>query len=204
MAALGDIESGILAFVNEALRKNFTAGDLDVAILLCLKDLANHNLLVGTDTSQTLVADGTTLNYPTNFKRLISLVLIDGNSQPKRPLIALKGGHEEYEVLRRNDTNSGQTTHYSEFDEQFFLWRPADQAYTTNIKYFRYHPKTTAAINNILFGDEFENAIFYGTAFFKALLLKNAEGENRWGPMFINEKRMRRLSMKTDPAIVNG
>ena len=204
MAALGDIEAGILAFVNKALRKNYTEGDLDVAILTCLKDLSNHGLLVGTDTSQTLVSGDETLNYPTNFKRLISLILIDGNGNEKSPLTKLRGGHEQYRKLRLNDAAVGTTQRYSEFDEQFFLWRPANQAYTTKIEYFRYHPKTAADINNILFLEEFENAIFFGTAFWESFLIKNAEGQARWGPAYTNEKQLRRISMKTDPAIVNG
>ncbi len=204
MSALGDIETGILAFVNKALRQSYAAGNLDVAILTCLKDLANLNLLVGTETSQTLVADDTTLNYPTNFKKMISLVLIDANSNELTPLIPLRGGHDEYRQLRDNDNSSGDTTHYSEFNEQFFLWRPANQSYTTRIEHFRYHPKGASDINDILFKEEFENAIFFGTTYFESLLIKNAEGSVRWGPTYGAEKQLRRMSMKTDPAIING
>ncbi len=203
MASLGDIETDIIAFVNKALRKSYSASgaELNIAIQTCLNDLANHNLLVGTDTDQTLVSGGKTLNYPTDFKQLISLTLIDSNSNEKAPLTKLKGGHKQYRELRLNDTSSGLTEFFSDFNSQFFLWRPADQAFTTNIEYYRYHPQD---INSILFTKEFRNAIFYGTAFFESLFLKNAEGQSRWGPMFGNEKQLRRISTNTQPVIFNG
>ncbi len=203
MSTLGDIETGIVTFVNKALRKNYTVdgADLDIAIQICLNDAANHNLLVGTETSQTLIADDTTLDYPTDFKNLISLTLIDGNSNEKSPLIKLRGGHQQYRELRLNDDSSGLTEFYSEFNSQFFLWRPANQAYTTNIEFYRYHPQD---INAILFTDEFRSMIYYGTAFFESMFIKNVEGSNRWGPMYANEKQLRRVSMNTQPSIIEG
>ncbi len=203
---LGDIETEIIAFVNKALRKNYNIdgsgnGNLDIAIQTCLNDLANHNLLVGTETTQTLVSGDTTLNYPTEFKRLISLTLIDSNSNTKRPLKKLRGGHEEYRTRMRNDSSVGFTSHYSEFNQKFFLLRPASQAFTTNIEFYKYHPQN---INAIKFNEEFRNAIKFGTTFWEAFLIKNSEGESRWGPAYTNERNLRRISMNTQPSIVEG
>ena len=201
MSALGDIKTGILAFVNKALHKSYTTTDLDIAIQACLNDMANHGLLVGTDTTQTLAIGDKTLAYPTDFKKMISITLIDGSSNEKSPLIKFGDGHKDYRRLRLNDTSNGLTEFYSELNEKFYLWRPPSQAFTVNMEYTRYHAQT---VSDILFGEEFRNAVYFGTAFFESIFIKNKEGSDRYGPLYGNEKQMRRLSFNTQPSVVRG
>lgn len=196
---LGDIKTAIIAVVNEALRENYS--DLDTAIQLCLNDLSNADLLVGTDDTQTLSLGDLTLDYPADFKSLIALVLIDSSSVRQAPLKKLPRGHRHYRELRDNDASTGITSWFSEFDNKFWLWRPPNGSYTTEIEYNRRHPKTPGAI---LFGEDFRNAIYFGTTYYKALLTKKTEYIAIWHPRFLVEKEERRLAAPEQVRITRG
>lgn len=198
MAALGDIQSTILAFVNDALNEAYSGTQLDIAIQACLNDLSNEDILVATDTSQSLTSSSVSLNYPTDFKGLISIVLINSSSVRQAPLIKLRGGHKEYRRLRDNDSATGEPEHYSEFDNKFWLWRPSNGAYTTEIEYYRKHPQTPA---DILFGEECRNAINFGTTYYKALLAKKTDYIRIWQPIWLAEKLERAAAANAEPRI---
>jgi len=199
--ALGDIKTAILAFVNEALRESYSGTDLDTAIQACLNDLSNEDILVTTDSAQTLTSSSLSLNYPTDFKSLISIVLINSNSVRQAPLEKLKGGHREYRLLRDNDSATGEPEAYSEFDDKFWLWRPSNGAYTTEIEYYRRHPQTPGAI---LFGEECRNAIYFGTIYYKALLAKKTDYIKIWEPVYLAEKAERAAAAPAEPRICRG
>ena len=85
--------------------------------------MSNVGLLVGVDTSQTLADGDLTLDYPTGFRSVISITLIDGSSNEKRALIKLPGGIEEYRNLRHNDTATGLVEWFAEFSGCLSLLR---------------------------------------------------------------------------------
>lgn len=201
---LGDIVTDINAVVGEALHADdsaFSGKELHKAIQICLNDLSNEDLLVGTDDAQTLSSGDLSLNYPTDFKSPISIVLINSNSVRQAPLEKLKGGHKEYRRLRDNDSATGEPEYYSEFGDKFWLWRPSNGSYTVEIEYYRRHPQTPAAI---LFGEDFRNAIYFGTTYYKALLRKMTDHINIWLPVYLAEKNERRAAAPEQPRITRG
>lgn len=199
--ALGNIKTAILAFVNEALNENYSSSDLDIAINACLADLSNDDLLIAQDTSQTLTSSSLTLAYPTNYRSVISIVIISSGGVRQGPLLEIPGGYREYCNLRDNDANKGTVEWFAEHKELFHLWRPPNASFTTEIDYYRDHPQTP---DDILFSEGFRNAIYFGTTFFKALLSKRNTDAANWGPMYAEEKKNRILAAPETPRITRG
>lgn len=195
------VKADIITDVNENLQINASGTGLDRAIIKTLTDMSNRALLVGTDADQTLVAGGTTLAYPTGFRNVISITLTDASSAEKAPLIKLPGGHEEYRRLRENDGSNGKPEWYSEFNKLFYLWRSADEAYTTLIEYRKNHAKTTDSIE---FETEFENLMFAGTTFWHAIAMRRTQSILVWGPIYEKELRAAMLNRNIQPSILRG
>ncbi len=196
-------KANIIADVNENLEDEFstTGTDLDRAILKTLTDMSNRSLLVGTDSDQTLEEGNLTLEYPTGFRGVINITLTDGSGINKAPLTALPQGHKQYRELRENDSSTGLPEWYSKFNEQFHLWRPPSEAFTALIEYYKNHPKDVA---NIEFDTTFENLMFAGTTFWKAVAQKRLSMIPIWGPIYQNELRFMMLNRNNQPNIVGG
>ena len=195
---LGDIKTAIIAVVNEALNEGYSGTDLDTAIKLCLNDLTNENVLVGSDDDQTLSDEDEYLDYPTDFKGSPLIVLINSSGVRQAPLKKLSRGHREYLELRDNDSATGEPEWFAEFDNKFWLWRPSNGAYTTEVDYWRKHPQTPG---DILFGEEFRNAIYFGTTYFKALLRKKTQYIGIWLPAYLAEKLERVAAAPDQPHV---
>lgn len=200
MAAIVKVD--ILADVNENMLTSFSGTDLDRQINKVLKDMSNKDLLVGTDTSQTLVAGDKTLNHPTGFRSMVSLTLIDAAGVENDPLIKLPRGHREYRQLRDNDDSNGRTRWFSDFNSQFFLWRPADQAYTTLIEFYKDHALDP---DNIEFDDvKFQELMFAGVTFWKATALSRTKAIALWGPIYSAALQIAEDNMPRNPHIARG
>ena len=209
---LGDIKEDITNFVNEALRENFnqnsdgeydaSATDLDNEIQAVLDDLSKLDALVATDDTQTLSLGDTYLAYPTGFRSPVSIVLINSSGARQAPLEKLPGGQEQYEELRDNDSATGEPEWYSEFDDKFWLWRPPGGSFTSEIKYYINHPKGT--LTNILFGDDFKQAILFGTTYFKALFSLRHRDIANWRPAYLEERAKMELEVPLQPHISKG
>jgi len=198
------VKSEIISFWNQSRKGGLsdTSEVLDEAIQVCLDDLSNSNFLKASDTDQTLDNTSLTLDYPTLYKSLMDggIILNDG-SVDLQPLTKISW--RDYKNMMRS-FNSGMRSIpsvYAVNDEKFYLYNPPGQDYTTEIWYWKYHAKDVDAIE---FSDEFRNAIKYGTVFFKSMLQGNMKYAQIWGPMFANEKKMRRLTQNTQPGIVKG
>ncbi len=200
MAAI--TKADIIIDVNENLKFELAADStgLDRAILKTLTDMSNKDLLVGTDATQTLVADDTTLAYPTGYREQIAITLTNAAGIQLAPLLKLPRGHEQYRQLRDNDDSNGTPTWFSEFNKLFFLWRSADQAYTTLIEYYKDHPKD---VGNIEFETEFENVMFAGTIFWKATALNRTRAIALWGPLYQRELDAAAANRNLQPIIVS-
>lgn len=194
-------KSDIINDVNDNLQIAASGTDLDRAIIAVLTDMSNRALLVGTDADQTLVDGDLTLNYPTGFRSVINITLIDSSGAEKTPLIKLPDGHKEYRELRHNDSSTGTTEYYSEFNKKFYLWRPADQAYTTLIEYIKNHAKDA---DNIEFETEFENLMFAGTTFWYAAKMNRSSSVALWGPIYGAELKTAMLNRNVQPSIISG
>ncbi|KKN74429.1 hypothetical protein LCGC14_0390490 [marine sediment metagenome] len=193
-------KADILTEVNDNLQTALT--DIDKFIQKTLDDLSEEDLLVDTDATQTLTSGDTTLNEPTGFRALVNIVLtITSSGSEQFPLMGLKGGHQEYRKLRHNDSSTGIPRWFSNFDEQFFLWRPANQAYTTLIEYYKDHPQD---VSDIEFGDNFRNAIYAGATFYAAMKFNRASALGLWGPVYVNARQKRIDSVVHIPRFVRG
>lgn len=202
MAVIGDIKTAIITLYNEAVRGKLAEDStaLDIAIQLVLNDLSTDlDSLRATDADQTLEVDDKTLDYATDFKSPISIVLINNSSVRQAPLRPLKGGHQEYRDLRYLTSSNGLPEQYSEFDSKFWLWKPADGDYTSEIEYYRYHP--TGQLDNILLDKFFTDCVKFGTVFYKQALKGNPKYISIWKAMYDNEKEKCRLLLPSEPQI---
>lgn len=197
------VKADIIEDVNENLQISLSGTELDRAIIKTLTDMSNRGLLVGTDANQILAIGSLTLVYPIGFRKggVISITLIDGSGTEKTPLIKLPGGHREYRELRHNDNSSGTTEWYSEFNKQFFLWRPANQAFTSLIEYRKNHAKDAG---NIEFETKFENVMFAGATFWHAISMRRSASIAIWAPIYQNELRAAMANRNIQPSIVGG
>ena len=114
----------------------------------------NKNLEIDTITAGviTLIA-GNTLTV----EAAGATVTIMANGSKQFPLIGLKRGHPQYRELRHSDDSVGIPRWFSNFNSQFFLWRPPNQAFTSLIEYYKDHPQNVSSIE---FDDSFRNAIY--------------------------------------------
>lgn len=197
------VKADIIADVNDNLVLALNGTDLDKAIIKTLTDMSSRGLLVGIDNTQTLVDGDTTLAYPAGFRKggVINITLIDASGAEKGPLEKMRGGHNEYRKLRHNDSSAGTTIWFSEFNKEFYLWRPANQAYTTLIEYSKNHAKDA---DNIEFETEFENLMFAGATYWYAAKLGRASGIALWGPIYNGELRIAMLNRNFQPSIIRG
>lgn len=194
-------KADILTEVNDNLQTSLT--DIDKYIQKALDDLSEEDLLVDTDATQTLSNGDTVLVEPTGFRALVNIVLtITSSGSEQYPLIALKGGHKEYRELRHNDDSVGIPRWFSNFNGEFFLWRPPNQDFTSLIEYYKDHP--TLSGDNIEFGDNFRNAIYAGATFYTGLKYSRTKALEIWGPMYQDAKQKRIDSIVHQPRFVRG
>ena len=193
-------KADILTRVNERLQTAET--DIDTKIQEVLDDLSEEDLLVGTDDTQTLVSDDTTLDEPAGFRALVAITLtITSSGSEQYPLIKLPRGHKQYRELRHNDDSVGIPRYFSNFNGLFYLWRPANQAFTSLIEYIKAHPQD---VDNIEFGDNFKNVIYAGATFKVALEAGRTRMIQLWGTVYQDAKQKRIDSMVYQPRIVRG
>lgn len=192
------LKASIESFINVCMEDGISAASLTEAIKLCLRDLSNIGLLVGSDTSQTLSDGDLTLNIPDEYKDVLSIQLKDDSDVFQDPLIALSGGQEEYRLLMADSTTTSTPEYYSEYDGAFYLYPPPDDDYTVNIEYQKYDDQDDTAIE---FGDEFSNALKFGSLYFYAMMKSRERYVALWGPKYEAEKEIRRLNMNKQPSI---
>ena len=194
------LKADILTRVNTRLQVAET--DIDVEIQETLDDLSEHDLLVDTDDTQTLVSGGDTLDHPTGFRAMVALTLtLTASGSEQFPLQKLKGGHREYRNHRHNDDALGIPRWYSDFDEKFWLWRNANAAMTAKIEYYKDHPQDVA---NIEFSDNYKNAIYAGATYRVALEKGRTRMIDIWRPIYLNALQKRIEADYDQPRIVRG
>ena len=197
------LKADIIEDVNDNLQTGFeTDGtDLDKTIIKTLTDMSNRSLLVGSDDSQSLVLDDRTLAYPTGFRHAINITLTDSDGDEKMPLLKLKGGHKQYREYIGENSSSGKPEFYSVFNKFFWLWKPAGEAFTTLIEFYKDHPKSADSIE---FETKFESVMFAGTTFWYAVKLNRTASIALWAPIYGEEMRLAVLSRNVQPANVRS
>ena len=204
---IGNIKQDIITFYNKAFKGKLTESDdttdLDIAIQLCLNDLSTSlNALVELDESQALEVGTDFISYPTDFKELVNIVLINSNSVRGDPLIPLKNGQIEYDRLIESSAGGGTPEYYTEYDGGFYIYPVSSGDFDVEIKHYRYHP--TGQLTDILFDSFFADCIKFGTVFYEALLRTNPKYISIWGPVYSSEKEKCRLLLPDEPAITEG
>lgn len=195
-------KANILTRVNARLQTNFVVGDIETQIQEILDDLSEEDLLEDTDDTQTLTSGNTTLDEPTGFRALIDIVLtITSSGSEQFPLLALKQGIRQYDMLRHNDNSIGIPRWFANSNSQFFLWRPANQAFTSLIRYYKNHPQD---VDNIEFDDNFKNVIYAGVTWKMALEAGRTRMIAIWGIMYDRTKQKRVNSTVHVPRFVRG
>lgn len=194
-------KADIVADVNRNLQISESADALDFAINKTLSDMSKRGLLVATDDSQTLVDGSLNLVYPTGFRSAINITLTDGSGNEREPLVKLSGGHTEYRKHIAFGSNESWPRWYSEFDEKFWLLGKPSEAYTVKIEYRKNHPKD---LDNIEFNTDFENLMFAGTTYWKAVQLGRPTGITLWLPIYRNEMNEAKLNRKQQPSVMLG
>ena len=194
-------KSDVLDFVNEKLHRSET--DIDDEIQRVLDNLADANLLVGSDTGTITSNYDTTIDLPTNFKQMISLRLNDG-SNDGAPLIRIPGGIRGYRERQADGLDYGEPEYYAEFNGKCYLDPACDGAYTPYFEFYSYHPPLSGDTGNILFGGEFDRAIKYGVTFEVASTKRMSAQMAVYGPLFEREKAIRMGNMNYEPHVVGG
>lgn len=195
------VKADIVTDVNDNLQIAAGADDLDRFITKTLSDMSKRGLLVDSDATQTLVDGSETLNYPTGFRSAISITLTDGSANELEPLIKLSGGHGEYRQRIAFGSNISIPRWYSEFEEKFYLLGKAAEAYTVLIEYRKNHAKDA---DNIEFNTDFENLMFAGTTYWKAVQLNRPSALTLWLPIYRNEMREAVLNRNQQPSTMRG
>jgi len=192
------LKADIEAFINVCMEDGISAASLTEAVKLCLRDISNIGLLVGSETTQTLESGDLTLDVPDEYKDVLNIQLTDDGDVLQDPLIALSGGQEEYRLLMSESNSTNTPEYYSEYDGAFYLYPPPDDDYTTNIEYQKYDDQNPDSIE---FGDEFSNALKFGSLYFYAMMKSRERYVALWGPKYEYEKEIRRLNMNKQPSI---
>lgn len=195
-------KADILTRLNARLQTAFVVGDIETQIQEILDDLSEEDLLEDTDATQTLVTDDTTLNEPTGFRALIDIVLtVTATGSEQFPLLPLKQGIVEYDQLRHNDNSVGIPRWFANSNGQFFLWRPANQAFSSLIRYYKDHAQD---VDNIEFGDIFKNAIYAGVTMKVAMEFGRDRMISQWAVIYSDAKQKRIDSTVHVPRFVHG
>ena len=199
------VKADIIEDVNENLRLKLDedSTELDRAINKTLKDMSKRGLLRSTDTSQTLIDGSKSLNYPTGYRSAISITLTDSSDNANYPLDRLPGGLKEYRERIAFSGNLVNPEWYaeSEAEKKIFLYGQASKSYTTLIEYRKNHAKDP---DNIEFSDDFENLMFAGVTYFKALALSRISAITLWLPAYANELRLAMLDRNQQPSMMKG
>lgn len=194
-------KADILTFVKLALLETgFVQADVDPAIKATLTDLAKFNLLTATPVEVDKVLGDTDIDFPTLFKRLVSITPNDG-SVDRNPLLPLPGGFKEYRRLlsgAQTQSTPGQMW-YVQYNKKFFIYPTLGQAFTFTIEYYQHSARD---VNNIAYGDEFANALDYGSTYHAALFRKKTSYVSMWLPIYVAERRSMIALFPPQPSIV--
>jgi len=182
-------KASIIAFCNKAWQESELAAStkFDLALQACLDDLSKLEILRETDETQALAVGDYAINYPTDYLPggLIAITLTDEEGNEYEPLEPFPAGLREYRYCRDNDTANGQPAQFiAGDDDQWYVWRPANAAFDVRIEYYRMHPQD---LTSILFPNTCFLAIKTGTVYWEAVLRRNTEYQNVWGPMYARE-----------------
>ena len=192
------VKADILSFVNNRLKENFT--DVDDEIKATLADLSKFNLLTADAVEDAKVSGDFTIDYPTLFKKLVSITPNDG-SVNRRPMLPIPGGYKEFRSIKsweQSNSTAGQF-YYAEYNKKFYFYPTLTDSFTFTIEYYQH---SAGDVDNIDFGDEFRNAINYGACYHAALFRKKTSYIEIWLPVYLAERQSMISLNPPQPSIV--
>jgi hypothetical protein len=116
----------------------------------------------------------------------------------KEPLIAFPGGWADYLFDMSESITTGTPEQYVENNGKIYVYPPSDGDYGVLLEFQKYDNQDDTAIE---FGDEFTNALKFGSLYFYAMMKGRERYVNLWGGKYEHEKEMRRLNMNNQPSI---
>lgn len=114
------------------------------------------------------------------------------------PLKAFSDGWDGYQRAMSESVTKGTPEFYVENNGKIYVYPPSDTDYGVLLEYQKYDDQDDTAIE---FGDEFTNALKFGTLYFYAMMKSRERYLNIWGPKYEHEKEMRRLNRNKQPNI---
>lgn len=209
-------KADILTFASQAWQTTFTGARLDEAIKACLGDLNGSDLLVGNldrDEHVQLKAGLDKILLPDTYKSMIGLTLAEPyTGQPDwltRPWITkysvlteLPGGISAFRAWSLN-MRSGLPKWYVEFSDyanrHLRLYPVSDADYTIFLDFWELHPLTPDAL---VYPVGFQHLLNLGTVYWEAVLRRNKEYIEHWGPLYYAERE--RAEQQSPPLVLES
>ncbi len=116
----------------------------------------------------------------------------------EEPLIAFSDGWDGYQRAMSESVSKRTPEFYVENNGKVYVYPPSDTDYGVLLEYQKYDDQDDTVIE---FGDEFSNALKFGSLYFYAMMKSRERYLNIWGPKYEHEKEMRRLNMNRQPNI---
>ncbi len=114
------------------------------------------------------------------------------------PLTAFSDGWDGYRLAMSESTTKRTPEFYVENNGKLYVYPPADTDYGVLLEYQKYDNQDDTAIE---FGDEFSNALKFGSLYFYAMMKTRKRYLKIWGPKYEVEKEIRRLNRNKQPNI---
>ena len=116
----------------------------------------------------------------------------------ENPLIAFSDGWDGYQYAMSESVSKSTPEYYVENNGKIYVYPPADTDYGVLLEFQKYDDQDDTAIE---FGDEFSNALKFGSLYFYAMMRTKELHMKIWGGKYEQEKEMRRLNRNKQPNI---
>lgn len=188
-------KANILTFASKAWGTTFAGSSLDAAISACLGDLNGSDLLqghVGYNGEVMLAAGTDKLNFPSDYKSVIAFQVTEAiagpgpNAARYAVLKEAVGGVQAFRAWQMLDLSPGVPRWYIEEPDHFRVFPITDQQYGIRLDYWANHPLTPDAI---VYPAHFQHVLNLGAVYWEAVLRRNKEYINHWGPLYYAERQ---------------
>lgn len=161
-------KANIVTALNNRLKRAETEASIAGEIKSGLSYLSHEGNwpCLHTSADVNLVAGNNSIDFPANFKKEDEIILNDGTSDSE-PLEEISW--ENILVIRSGNPGRSEPNAYAKRGVKFELDSACEKAYTATVYYWQNHPEQAT----ILFGDEFEEALY------NAVLYKYLEGKKQ-------------------------
>ena len=190
-------KNDILTFASKAWNTTFSGTALNAAISACLGDLNGSDFLMrgaGYNGEVTLRANQNIFEVP-NYKSMVSFVLTEphpGETLPRPKRLAIlheaPGGIGTWAAARVQSVERGMPEWYIEEPglQRLRVYPIPAVAYGVLIYYWATHPLEPDAI---VYDVQFQHLLNLGTVYWEAVLRRNQEYINHWGPLYYAERQ---------------